>query len=121
MHSVSPTLSPQVIAPTNLDTHTMTFDPERVVKTIGGPVVLATDGQSLQLRIFIDHSLVEIFTEFGQTLTTRVYTAGPPAEAERRLHLFSVGGKSRASDIEVHEMRSIWSKSADVPEATKVY
>ncbi len=99
----------------------MTFDPNRVVKTIGGPILLPEDRQSLQLRILIDHSLVEVFTEFGQTLTTRVYRAEPPPEADRRLHLFSLDGDSRATDIEVHEMRSIWSRPEDIPEPAKVY
>jgi len=111
----------QVIAPDNLETQTMTFNADQVIKTIGGPIVLPPDGQSLQLRILIDHSLVEVFTEFGQTLTTRVYRAGASDAADRKLHLFSLGGDSRVSDIEVHEMRSIWSKPEDVPERTKVY
>jgi sucrose-6-phosphate hydrolase SacC (GH32 family) len=111
----------QVIAPSNLDTQTMTFDPDQVVKTIGGPVVLPPNGKSLQLRILIDHSLVEVFTEFGQTLTTRVYRAEPPEEADRRLHLFSLQGDSSVSEVEVYKLRSIWSKPEDVPEPTNVY
>lgn len=118
---ISALLGLQVIAPDSLDTQTMIFNPEKVVKRIGGPVLLPPDGQSLELRILIDHSLVEVFTEFGQTLTTRVYRAGPPKEADRKLYLFSLGGASKASDVEVYEMRSIWSKPEDIPEPTKVF
>ena len=111
----------QVIAPDNLDPTTKTFDPTKVVKSIGGPVDLPEGAESLSLRIFIDHSLVEVFTEMGQTLTTRVYRASPPQQADERLFLFSTGGASKATDIEIHKMGTIWSKEGDIPEPTKVY
>ena len=99
----------------------MTFEPDKVVKSIGGPILLPPGGKSLKLRILIDHSLVEVFTEMGQTLTTRVYKAGPPEQSDERLFLFSLGGGSRATAVEIHEMGSIWERVEDVPEPTKVY
>lgn len=111
----------QVIAPDNLNRSSMTFDPTKVVKSIGGPISLPPSGDSLKLRILIDHSLVEVFTENGQTLTTRVYRASPPETADQRLHLFSFGGGSKATGIEIYKMGSIWSKEEDIPEQTKVY
>lgn len=99
----------------------MTFRPADIVKSIGGPVVLPAGGQGLKLRILIDHSLVEVFTEMGQVLTTRVYKAGPPPQADDRLFLFSCGGASKATAVEVYGMASIWKKAADIPEPTKVY
>ena len=108
----------QVISPDNLDTASMTFDASRVLKTIGGPIHISEG--SLQLRIFIDHSLVEVFTEHGQTLTTRIYRAAPPTNADQRLHLFAFGGEAVA-DVAAHLMKSIWSKSEDFPEPVKVY
>lgn len=99
----------------------MTFDPTKVVKCIGGPISLNPRGDTLKLRLLIDHSLVEVFTEMGQTLTTRVYKASPPEKADQRLHLFSLGGASMATGVEIYKMGSIWSKEEDVPEQTKVY
>lgn len=111
----------QVVAPDNLDPMSMTFDPTKSVKEIGGPIFLPPGGDSLTLRILIDHSLVEVFTELGQTLTTRVYRAGPPDQADQRLFLVSIGGASKATDIEIHEMGSIWTEESDLPDPTKVY
>lgn len=111
----------QVIAPDNLDSASMTFEPAKSVKSIGGPIYLPAGGNALTLRILIDHSLVEVFTEMGQALTTRVYRASPPAQADERLYLYSVNGSSKATDIEIHRMGSIWSREADMPEPTKVY
>ena len=99
----------------------MTFDPSKVVKSIGGPISLPPGGHSLKLRLLIDHSLVEVFTEMGQTLTTRVYRASPPQTADQRLHLFSLGGASKATGVEIYKMGSIWSTEEDIPEQTKVY
>ena len=110
-----------MIAPDNLDQSSITFDPTKVVKSIGGPISLPPNGDSLKLRLLIDHSLVEVFTGIGQTLTTRVYRASPPETADQRLHLFSLGGASKATGVEIHKMGSIWSKEEDVPEQTKVY
>lgn len=114
-------VSIQVIAPDNLDATSGTFDAEKVVKRIGGPVTLPASGDSCKLRILFDHSLVEVFTEMGQTLTTRVYRASPPQSADQRLHLFSLGGTSKATDVEAHRMRTIWPREEDIPEPSKVY
>lgn len=111
----------QVIAPDNLDKETMTFDSTKTVKSIGGPIQLPGDGNSLTLRILIDHSLVEVFTEMGQTLTTRVYKASPPPPADERLFFFSLGGSSKATDVTSHPMGSIWTKESDLPEPAKVF
>ena len=113
-----PVCCAQVISPDNLDTASMTFDADRMVKTIGGPIHIAED--SLQLSIYIDHSLVEVFTEHGQTLTTRIYRAAPPTNADQRVHLFAFGGEAVA-DVAAHQMKSIWSKADDLPEPVKVY
>ena len=65
-------------------------------------------GKSLKVRLLLDHSCVEVFTEFGQSLSTRIYRADSPQGADERLHVFSMAGPAKASSISVHTMRSIW-------------
>ena len=110
----------QVIAPDNLDTSTMTFDRSKLVNSIGGPVHFGDKPTSLQLRILIDHSVVEVFTEHGQVLSTRVYCADIPAGATRGLYLVSFEGTASVSNIAAHELRPIWRRAEDVPEAWTV-
>ena len=45
-------------------------DWESAVKRVGGPVYLSKDGE-VQLRVLMDHSVVEVFTGSGQALSTR--------------------------------------------------
>lgn len=42
-------------------------------RTVGGPLEPGPQGQELQLRIFLDGSCLEVFTDTGAALTTRVY------------------------------------------------
>ena len=59
----------QVCFSTQVDTDTHAFGWTGVTKAIGGEVSIA--GGSVDLRVLIDHSAVEVFTGCGQALTTR--------------------------------------------------
>ncbi len=59
----------QVCFSTELDSDSYAFGWNSISKTIGGDIEIA-DG-SVDLRILIDHSAVEIYTGCGQVLTTR--------------------------------------------------
>ncbi len=59
----------QVCFSTQLDTSTQAFGWESIVKRVGGEIC-AAEGV-VDLRVFIDHSAVEIFTGCGQALSTR--------------------------------------------------
>lgn len=76
---------------------------------------------NLQLRILIDHSVVEVFTEHGQALTTRVYCSDAPAGVARDLYLVSFDGTASVPKLVAHELRSIWRSVEDLPEAWTVH
>ncbi len=67
----------------------------------------------LQLRIFLDRSIVEIYANGRVALTAGLDHPGveegsPLREGDRRVTLFSRGGAARASTVDVWEMTSIW-------------
>jgi beta-fructofuranosidase len=67
----------------------------------------------LQLRIFLDRSVVEIYANGRVALTAGEACLGvgegaPRPEGEGALTLFSRGGQARASALDVWEMASIW-------------
>ncbi|KAG2494572.1 hypothetical protein HYH03_007338 [Edaphochlamys debaryana] len=52
-------------------------------RRVGGPLLRPpAPGQPLQLRVFLDYSVLEVYTEGGEVLTARVYRGtAPPAPA----------------------------------------
>ena len=75
-----------------------------------GPLVLAQD-EPLELRVFIDRSVIEVFANDRQCLTVRVY---PGREDSRGVSLFARGGDARLISLDCWQMRSIW------PELTRL-
>ena len=59
------------------------------------PLQLA-DGEALQLRVFIDKSVVEVFANDRQAIARRVY---PEGDASTGVALFARGGSARCSAI----------------------
>jgi len=59
------------------------------------------DGQPLQLRVFIDNSVVEVFANDRQAITRRVY---PEREGSDQVRLYCQGGAATFFDIETWEM-----------------
>ena len=76
--------------------------PERASEK--GPLELA-DGEPLELRIFLDRSIVEVFANNRQCLTCRVY---PNGENSNGVSLFAQGGDARLESLDAWQMRSIW-------------
>jgi len=67
------------------------------------PLVL--NNKPLQLHIFFDHSIVEVFANNGEAvLTAQIF----PEEADNRIELFSSGGKSALIKATIWNIRSIW-------------
>ncbi|MFI8418167.1 glycoside hydrolase family 32 protein [Serratia sp. NPDC078593] len=63
-------------------------------------------GDSLQLRIFVDRSSLEVFVNHGEAcLTSRIY----PADGDRRISLFAESGHASFSEITGWALNSIWS------------
>jgi sucrose-6-phosphate hydrolase SacC (GH32 family) len=64
---------------------------------------------TLNLRILVDHSIVEVFAEDGErVLTDLVY----PAMESNGLKVFAEGGAATLEAITVHQMRSTWGGGA---------
>jgi beta-fructofuranosidase len=63
------------------------------------------DGETLRLRVFVDHSIVEVFAEPGVWITSRVY----PTQAESTgVRVFADGTDAQALALEIWEMMPIW-------------
>lgn len=60
----------QMVFPTSLDSDTKSFDANADMKRIGGPIRL-NNTQEVQIKVFADHSAVEVFVSSGEALTTR--------------------------------------------------
>jgi len=86
------------------------YDPEALVRTPEvGPLAL-DDGEHLDLRVFVDRSVIEVFANGRQSLTTRVYptrddSVGVSVQARR--------GGARLESMDVWDMQSIWLPAAE--------
>lgn len=67
---------------------------------------LGTEGDSVQLRVFVDRSVIEVFADDAVCLASRVYPTRADADG---LALIARGGKAIARSIDIWEMGSIWS------------
>jgi beta-fructofuranosidase len=63
------------------------------------------EGEPVDLRIFVDRSIVEVFANERQVLTLRVY---PDREDSTGVSLFARGGMAKFSGIEAWRMESVW-------------
>ena len=59
------------------------------------------DGEKLELRIFIDRSIVEIFANSRQCITQRIY---PSQEDSLGIELFSKGGSMTVKSLQAWDM-----------------
>lgn len=62
-------------------------------------------GDSVELRVFIDRSIVEVFANGRQCLTLRAY---PDRDDSTGVSLFARGGTAKFSGIESWQMESVW-------------
>ncbi len=69
-----------------------------------GPFNLGSD-EPLELRIFIDRSVVEVFANGRQCLCVRVY---PTQDNSRGISIFSQDGEAELVSLDVWQMRSVW-------------
>ncbi len=94
------------VSSVEIDTSRSTEHPEALARTPEiGPLSLA-DGEVLDLRVFVDRSVVEVFANGRQSLTTRVYpertdSVGVSVQARR--------GTAHLESMDAWDMRSIWS------------
>ena len=85
------------------------YDPvrEEAFRTSGAvqaaPFQLA-EGEPLELRVFIDRSVIEVFANHRQTLTQRVY---PTRADSAEVRLFAAGGAAHATVVDAWDMEPV--------------
>ena len=50
---------------------------------------------SVQMRVLIDHSCVEIYLSTGEVLSTRVYRGSQPADSDAGIDFVAFGGTAK--------------------------
>jgi fructan beta-fructosidase len=71
---------------------------------------LKPDDGKIQLHIFFDNSIIEVFANDGElVMTSQIF----PGKEDDQVTLFSKGGTAVFSDIKLWEMKSAWSKEDD--------
>ncbi len=60
---------------------------------------------TITLHILLDHSVVEIFTHEGMSLTSRIYPTRPDSLG---VDLHAVGGRAMVESLDIWTLRSIW-------------
>jgi beta-fructofuranosidase len=58
-------------------------------------------GELLELRVFVDQSVIEVFANDRQAITRRVYPTRPDSDG---VVLFAEGGEARFSTVRAYEM-----------------
>ena len=88
-----------------IDVSEASKDPNMYARTPEiGPVKLIND-TILNLRIFIDQSIIEVFANNEQCLTLRSY---PTQKDSRYISFFAKGGVAEILNMKVWQMKSIW-------------
>jgi len=82
----------------NLDTRLSNQSRDGELKS--APLSL-NDGEPLNLRVYVDHSVLTVFVNGREAFSARVY---PSMEASTRVDLFAEGGEATAQRIEVWRM-----------------
>lgn len=89
----------------SLDPRASSTAPEAVGREVQHAPLDLDEDEALDLRVFVDRSIVEVFANGRQCLTQRIY---PARRESRGVALFSEVGATVRS-IDVWQMRSIWS------------
>eukprot|EP01025_Chloroclados_australasicus_P032246 TRINITY_DN3268_c0_g1_i1.p1 TRINITY_DN3268_c0_g1~~TRINITY_DN3268_c0_g1_i1.p1 ORF type:complete len:629 (-),score=73.79 TRINITY_DN3268_c0_g1_i1:4031-5917(-) len=74
----------------------------------GGPLQNMEGSNTLNLRIFVDGSSVEVFTSSGQVMSLRLYFDEVATNPIETVMLVSYGGSTSVSAAGVWRMNSIW-------------
>lgn len=88
--------------------HTVTLDRSRSGEGPGGArTVSIKSAATIDVRLFIDRSSVEVFINDGETvITSRIY----PQETSTGMTVFAEGGSIVMPTCTVHKLKSIWSE-----------
>ena len=63
------------------------------------------DGEPLRWRVFLDHSVIEVFANDRACLTSRIY---PTRADSLGIALFAQGGEARLETLDTWQMHSMW-------------
>mgnify|MGYP005839751191 CR=1 FL=1 len=79
-------------------------NPALTLSIARAPIALSPE-QTVQLRVFVDGSVLEIFADDGLYLATRIY----PQRADRRgVRLFAAGAPVDVKSVSTWKLASIW-------------
>ncbi|MBI2941927.1 MAG: glycoside hydrolase family 32 protein [Chloroflexi bacterium] len=67
--------------------------------------VVLSDGQPLELRVFVDRSVVEVFADNRHYLAKRIYPARPDSLG---VQVFALGGSATLRSLDAWQMAAIW-------------
>jgi beta-fructofuranosidase len=87
-----------------IDRSRSSLDPSAYRHPLSGRLEL-DGGESLRIRVFVDHSIVEVFANDRLCLTARIY---PSREDSTLVGLRADGGQARLESLRAWEMKSIW-------------
>lgn len=74
-----------------------------------GGIIRRAHGAPLELQVFLDCSTLEIFTQDGQVLSTRVYRGQATHNVnDAGIDFVAFGGVARMTRVTAYEMSSIW-------------
>jgi beta-fructofuranosidase len=88
----------------SIDREHSSLDPAVHRETHGTRLELA-DGENLSLRIFVDHSVIEVYANCRACLTSRVY---PTRRDSVGVEMFAIGAPAQLQKLDVWEMSSIY-------------
>ena len=90
-------------------------------RRVGGPLLMRPSDR-LHLRIFVDHSCIEVFTGTGEVLSTRVYRGRQPMHdglQDTGIEFVAFGGAAILEKISAYEVESAWPETkSEVPSPT---
>jgi beta-fructofuranosidase len=87
-----------------VDREHASLDPEAHRERHGGPLVLRA-GEALELRVFLDRSVVEVFGNNRVCVASRIY---PSRSDSQGVDAFAWGGNAELQAMDIWTMRSIW-------------
>ena len=88
----------------DVERSSLSKDVEGIFSLQRGPLSLES-GELLQLRVFVDRSVVEVFANGRQCLTKRIY---PSRRDSLGIELFAKGGDATASLVDVWRLGAVW-------------
>ena len=77
---------------------------------------------SLQMRVLIDASCVEVYLGTGEVMSTRIYRGDAPRGSDSGVDFVAFNGKARVTHVEAWEMSSIWAREKqNLPRNSQIF